>query len=173
MIYMIVNNVDLKTTNIFEKYKNDFKNNVLYLPRFDRRFILTKDQMISFDSYYKMLYDISFKDMIEYTLDLRDPFTYEKMDKDDVISNGYMQAFNILYSFLFLKPKIFIVDKIELNFHPLLARKINNFIINQCLENNCTAIITTDDSLFLNDKAKVIDTLSLEKIIMDVINDKL
>ena len=84
-----------------------------------------------------------------------------------------MQAFNILYSFLFLKPKIFIVDKIELNFHPLLARKINNFIINQCLENNCTAIITTDDSLFLNDKAKVIDTLSLEKIIMDVINDKL
>ena len=78
---MIVNNVDLKTTNIFEKYKNDFKNNVLYLPRFDRRFILTKDQMISFDSYYKMLYDISFKDMIEYTLDLRDPFTYEKWIK--------------------------------------------------------------------------------------------
>lgn len=167
--YIIYNNEKMLTTKILEENKNKFNNDIIYIPRYDRKILITKDQMLQIDIIFKLEYGKSLREFIEYSLDLFDPFSYEKIEKGMYINCGYMQIFNIVYSYVFYKPKIFIIDKFEQSLHPLVAYGLLQIIYDLSKNDECLLFFTFDFLYKKNNNYKYINYDTFEKILKNTL----
>jgi predicted ATP-dependent endonuclease of OLD family len=131
-LIVIPGDIYASETKYLEQTKQNYNpKDVLYIPRYNRTFLVHKEQMEACTVMKRLMGKHSIKEIIEHNFDMKDEFSYNECDFGKLIDCGYLNLLSLIYAIEFHESQelIVMIDLIELHLHELIRERIIKFLL--------------------------------------------